>query len=103
MNRILGLFDELAEEVVAVAAAPATELLTARFSEVEKEIAKVLRPHQDPIENAAEAIVQSHASIVHRSDAQRRKGVLRQLDEVEAASPLPWPQLEAPTPAASSA
>lgn len=103
MQRILELFAELADDVVAAAAEPAFELLTARFADVEREIAKVLRADQDPIENAAEAIVQSHEVFVQRSDAQRRKGVLKQLSEVEAVSPLPWPDVQVRQHAAAGA
>jgi len=90
--RVLGLFGELAEETVAAAADPAKDLLTMRFKEVEKEIAKVLRSDEDPIDSAADAIVESHEAIVRRSDAQRRKTVLKQIYGIRAACPLPWPE-----------
>jgi GTP-binding protein EngB required for normal cell division len=90
--RMLDLFGELAEDAVAAAADPAKDLLTTRFKEVEKEIAKVLRSDEDPIDSAADAIVESHQAIVRRSDDQRRKKVLVQIDGIRAASPLPWPE-----------
>jgi len=89
-RRLFDLVEELADEVVAAAAEPAKDLLAMRFGEVEKEIAKVLRSDQDPIENAAEAIVESHETTIRRGDAQRRKAVLKQLEEVESTCPLPW-------------
>ena len=90
--RVLGLFNELAEDTVAAAADPARGLLTTRFEEVEKEISKVLRSDKDLIDSAADAVVESHQAIASRSDAQRRKRVLMQIDEIMAASPLPWPE-----------
>ena len=90
--RVLGLFGELAEETVAAAADPTKDLLTVRFKEVEKEIAKVLRSDEDPIDSAADAIVESHQAFVRRSDDQRRKKVLMQIEDIRGASPHPWPQ-----------
>jgi len=90
--RVLGLFEELAKETVTAANDPAKDLLTTRFKEVEKEISKVLRSDEDLIDSAADAIVESHQAIVVRSDAQRRKRVLMQIDEIMEASPLPWPE-----------
>jgi hypothetical protein len=90
--RMLFLFDELAEVSVKAATGPANDLLTTRFKEVEKEIAKVLRSDEDPIDRAADAIVESHEAIVRRSDAQRRKGVLKDIEVIKSASPLPFPE-----------
>ena len=92
--RVLNLFDQMAEDTVEAAATPATELLTSRFADVEKEISKVLRSDQDPITNAADAIVDSHEAIQRRSDAQRRRTVIEQLEEIEKVSPSPWPDIE---------
>ena len=89
-HRILELFHTLAGEVVEAAAAPAIDLLTGRFKTVEGEIIKVLRADENPITSAAETIVESHEMTTRRSDAQRRRGVLRQIEEIEATSPLPW-------------
>lgn len=88
-DRMIELLGELEEEVLKAAVEPATSLLTTCFVKVEKEIAKVLRSDEDPIEKAAEAIVESHEASIRRGDAQRRKAVLRQLEAVETASPFP--------------
>jgi len=87
--RMLELLRELEEEVLKAAVEPATSLLTTCFVKVEKEIAKVLRADEDPIEKAAEAIIESHEASTRRGDAQLRKAVLRQLEAVETASPFP--------------
>jgi hypothetical protein len=57
-DRILGMFDELAQGAVATAQTPATELLTARFKEVEKEIVTAFKEHSNPLEEAADALLQ---------------------------------------------
>jgi hypothetical protein len=61
-----------------------------------KEIAKVLRSDEDPIDSAADAIVESHEAILRRSDAQRRKAVLGEIEAVRIASPLPFPMAAEP-------
>jgi GTP-binding protein EngB required for normal cell division len=101
--RVLCLFEELAREAVDAATDPATDLLTMRFKEVEKEIAKVLRSDEDPIDRAADAIVESHEAILRRSDAQRRKAVLREIEAVKIASPLPFPTAAEPIELTSEA
>jgi hypothetical protein len=78
--------------LIDAATDPAKDLLTTRFKEVEKEIAKILRSDEDPIDSSADAIVESHQAIVRRSDDQRRKKVLMQIDGIRAGSPLPWPE-----------
>jgi Dynamin family len=102
-NRVLDLFGKLAAEAVDAATDPARDLLTTRFKEVEKEIAKVLRSDEDPINSAADAIVESHEAIVRRSDAQRRKTVLKQIAAVKTASPLPFPEVAEPSELTSEA
>lgn len=57
-DRILSMFDELAEDAVATAKTPATELLTGRFKEVEKEIVAAFKEHSNPLEEAADALLQ---------------------------------------------
>ena len=75
--RILDLFRELAEDVVAAAAEPAVQLLVSNFRLVEGEIKSVLKQYEDPLVSAADAIVSSHEDRIRRSDAQKRKAVLR--------------------------
>lgn len=88
-NRILSLYSELPTEVADAATKPAANILTRLFREVEKEISAAFKDHQDPLESAADAIVSSQEDYLKRSDAQKRKGVLRDLDLVLAESPFP--------------
>jgi hypothetical protein len=86
------LFRLLAEEATEAATEPATQILTACFREVEKEILGVFEHHQDPLTSAAEAIIASHELRTKRSDAQRRKKVLAEVSEVLSA--CPWRDAE---------
>lgn len=86
-GRILGLFRELAEEATEAAAGPAIQILTTRFRAVEQEILAVFQQYQDPLTSAAEAIVASHETRLKRSDAQRRKAILEEVDAVVSACP----------------
>lgn len=90
-DRILNLFDELAEDVTEAASGPAVKLLTAQFRLVEKEILSNFRQHQNPLDAAADAIVASHESKVKRSDAQRRKKILSAAEAVLAVCPVDFP------------
>ena len=78
--RILDLFDELADEAVEAAQAPAKTVLLENYHKVEGEISEAWRNHNDPLAAAAEAIVSSHEDSVKRSDAQRRKKILEEID-----------------------
>ena len=86
-NRILELFDQLAEEAVDAAKAPAQRVLLENYTIVEKEIVGAWENHQDPLASAAEAIVSSHEDSVKRSDAQKRKSILDTIDAVLADQP----------------
>jgi hypothetical protein len=66
MLRLLEMFNELAEEAVTVAQAPATELLTARFKEVEKEIVAAFNEHTNPLQEAADALLQRYDRQIQR-------------------------------------
>lgn len=87
-NRILQLFWQLATEVSEFAEQPAALLLTRLFKDVEKEILTTLTEHQDPLSSAAEAIVASQADYIRRSDAQRKRRVLDELNDVVSACPI---------------
>ncbi|QVL33864.1 dynamin family protein [Telmatocola sphagniphila] len=89
--RILGLFNQLARDATEAASVPAIEILTAQFREVEKEILVVFEQHTDPLTSAADSIVASHELRVKRSDAQKRKKVLADVDAVLTACPWPLP------------
>lgn len=85
--RALDLFAKLAEMVADAATGPAEKLLQERFQRVEQEIRNVLDHHGDPLDSAREAIVEGHAQHIRRSDAQRRKDVLAELELVVASRP----------------
>lgn len=77
-NRILALFDQLADEIPDAAEKPALRILTRFFGEVEQEILLTLEEHQNPLEAMADAIVASQEQYRLRSDAQKRKPILEQ-------------------------
>jgi gas vesicle protein len=58
-NRILALFDQLADEIPDAAEKPALRILNRFFGEVEQEILLTLEEHQNPLDAMAEAIVAS--------------------------------------------
>jgi GTP-binding protein EngB required for normal cell division len=86
-NRILALFDQLADEIPDAAEKPALRILTRFFGEVEQEILLTLEEHQNPLEAMAEAIVASQEQYRLRSDAQKRKPILEQAGFLLATVP----------------
>lgn len=86
-GRILDLFDRLAEEVTDSAIGPAEEVLLNAFREVQEEILEVFRKHPNPLDASRDAIVNAHENYVKRSDAQRRRQVLADVEAVLADRP----------------
>lgn len=74
-SRILELFEQLAEEVVAAAAVPAATLLVERFKEVDKEILAAFGEHSEPLGEAADALIQRQEKSIGREDAQFAKAI----------------------------
>lgn len=74
-SRILELFEQLAEEVVAAAAAPATALLIEQFKEVNKEILAAFGEHSEPLGEAANALIQRQENSIQPEEAQLAKTV----------------------------
>lgn len=74
--RILELFEELADEAVEAAVEPAREILLGGYQSVQEEIRQVFDQQRDPLQAASEAIVESEASRLQRSDAEKRKAIL---------------------------
>ncbi|OQB97951.1 MAG: hypothetical protein BWX86_00046 [Verrucomicrobia bacterium ADurb.Bin122] len=68
-NRILEMFSELALEVVQSATAPAVTLLTERFKEVEREIVTAFKEHSNPLDEAADALLQRYDRQLARQNA----------------------------------
>lgn len=69
-SRILELFEQLAEEVVDAAAVPAVGLLVEKFKEVDKEILAAFGGHNEPLGEAADALIQRQERNVQRKDDQ---------------------------------
>ena len=87
-ERILELFDKLAEEVTETASGPAEEILLTTFQAVQQEILEVFRKHPNPLDAARDTIVEDHEKRVKRSDAQRRGQILADVEAVIAGRPL---------------
>ena len=80
--RILQLFAKLADEIAEAASGPAEQILLETFNAVETEILKVFNKHPDPLDTARDAIIDAHENYIRRSDAQRRKQVLADVEKV---------------------
>jgi GTP-binding protein EngB required for normal cell division/uncharacterized protein (DUF4415 family) len=87
-DRILALFGILSGEVTDSAAGPAEEILLETFRHVEREILEVLGRHRNPLDAARDAIVESHETYVRRSDRQRRRQVLAEIETVLEHRPM---------------
>jgi predicted GTPase len=87
-QRILGLFnEELAGAVVEIAAPIARDVLRTNYNGVQQEISDRFAAYHNPLQTARETIVQSHEDGVRRSDAQRRRHVLAEIDAILVALP----------------
>jgi hypothetical protein len=85
--RILSLYEQLADKVTDAAEEPATRILSKCFKEVEKEILGAFAEHQDPLDSMVEAIVNSQQKYLERSDTQKRRRVLEELEDVLQSRP----------------
>jgi hypothetical protein len=86
-GRMLSLFRDLADHVTREASGTAIEILQGCFREVEQEILVVFAQHQDPLESARQAIVSSHEQWKRRSDAQRKRRVLEEIESIMTGPP----------------
>lgn len=87
-QRILALFhEELAASVVEEARPVAAKVLLENYSEVQQEIGQRFAAYRNPLEAARDGIVQSHEDGVRRSDAQKRRRVIEDIEEILAALP----------------
>ena len=85
--RIIELFEQLADDVVASASDPAVELLVQRFREVDKEILAAFGEHNDPLQEAAEALIQRQERRLEAVEVKSTK--LRvEIEAVIAGNPL---------------
>jgi hypothetical protein len=87
-DRILALFEQLADEIPGAAEKPALRILTRFYGEVEQEIIQELQEHQNPLEAMSEAIVASQEQYLLRSDAQKRKPILEEAGDLLRSAPI---------------
>lgn len=80
--RILELFNGLARTATDSAKGPAIKILQQNAAQVRKDIQTELKKGGDPIQETADLIIEKHEDRIRRSDAQRRRGVLREVQEV---------------------
>lgn len=85
--RILELFNSLSETSTRAAKAPAIKILTENAASVRADIQKELKKGGDPIQDTVNLIVEKHEDRVRRSDAQRRRGILQEIQAVVAEFP----------------
>lgn len=87
-SRILYLFGQLAEKATSAALEPAITILQTNFAAVREEIQTAFRQGGDPIQGTADLIVEKHEERMKRSDAQKRRPILEELETVLAACPV---------------
>jgi hypothetical protein len=81
------VFFRLAEESTDVAGEAAEALVIECYKEVSQELRQVLKSLDNPLDNAAEAIVGAHRGRVERADARNRERVLASVDHVISTQP----------------
>lgn len=86
-HRILGLFRELARTATDSARGPAVKILQQNAARVRSDIQTELNKGGNPIQDTADLIVEKHEDRIRRSDAQRRRGVLKNVQEVISQYP----------------
>ena len=87
-HRIIDLFQELAKDATTSAKEPAKRILKEKAQFVRQEIQREFEKGGDPLQDTADLIVQRHEERMRRSDAQKRKTVLEQVNQTLAARPL---------------
>jgi len=81
-HRILDLFNGLAKTATDAAKAPAIKILQHNAAQVRKDIQAELKKGGDPIQDTADLIIEKHEDRIRRSDAQKRRGVLQEVQDV---------------------
>jgi len=95
-DRILELFDDLADACTGAAADAANDLLLQCFKEVETELQHVRKDLENPLDSAADAILQAHRRRIEKADLKKRSGVLENCSAVISSRPgFPDEHLEA--------
>lgn len=87
-HRILSLFSQLALEATSAAKGPAIRILGDKATLVRQEIQQAFKNGGDPLQDTADLIVQRHEDRQRRSDAQKRKGVLAEVEAALQSRPL---------------
>ena len=88
-DRILELFDGLADTATSDATSVAVSILTEGFSSVDRELREVTKSFEHPLEGAVEAIVAAHEDRLRRDDAQKRDAVVETAQRVIGECPHP--------------
>jgi predicted GTPase len=86
-NRILELFDDLAEGCTDAAAIAASGLLLQCFREVETELQHVRKDLENPLDNASDAILQAHRRRIDKAGLEKRSLVLQACESVITSTP----------------
>jgi hypothetical protein len=86
-DRILELFDDLADACTGAAADAASDLLLQCFKEVEAELQHVRKDLENPLDSAADAILQAHRRRIEKADSKKRSGVLETCNVVISSRP----------------
>jgi hypothetical protein len=87
-RRILELFGDLAEDTTAAAAEAANELLLKCFREVEIELQHVRKDLENPLDSAADSILQAHRRRIEKSHLDDRQAVLKRCAALSASAPV---------------
>jgi GTP-binding protein EngB required for normal cell division len=85
--RILDLFNELVEETTDAAAEAANLLLLQCFREVELELQEVRKNLENPLDNAADSILQAHRRRIEKADLKMRSAVLQTCEDILSSVP----------------
>lgn len=85
--RILVLFKDLAQKATTAAKEPAIRILSTNADSVREEIQKEFGKGGNPLQDTADLIVQRHEDRVRRSDSQKRKTVLSQVEGALRSAP----------------
>ncbi len=87
-DRILDLFDELTEDTTAAAAEAANGLLLQCFREVELELQEVRKNLENPLDSAADSILQAHRRRIEKADTKKRSVVLEECGSIMGSVPI---------------
>lgn len=101
--RILQLFNELAHDSTKAAEAPTRNILKRRFEEVREQIDAAFSEWGDPLDETVNALAVTHEQRLRRSDAQRRGGILQELDAIRRSQPVLDPSDAGPSTGLESA